>query len=113
MVPNHISECGNQHWAVSSNTDFFLGGYAGVLVQLTQGYEQVRLRLTADQAEDMAAALMRHAAKARAAEPFWMTPVSDAVLATFSPEAVAQYHEVQRLQGEGPAPGAVAGSHST
>lgn len=83
-----------------------------MLVQLTQSYEQVRLRLTADQAEDMAAALMRHAAKARAVEPEWMDPESDEVLVTFSPEAVARYHEVQRLQGEGPAPGAAA-AHAT
>lgn len=57
------------HWGVNSSLDFLPGQSAQVLAQLQAAGEQVRLALTAEQAEDMAAALLAHAAKVRQAKP--------------------------------------------
>ena len=47
MIHNCVNEKGD-HWAANHN------GYGEVLVQLQEGMEQVRLRLTVEQARDMA-----------------------------------------------------------
>jgi hypothetical protein len=54
------------HWAVGSSTFFVPEKQGQVLVQLQEEGEQVRLALSAEQAEDMATELLNHAAKVRA-----------------------------------------------
>lgn len=56
----HPESNSGDHWGVGSNE------YSGlVLVQIQENGEQVRLGLTLEHAEAMAAAIMDHAAKVR------------------------------------------------
>lgn len=73
MVHQHVRDDNSgDHWGVNSTAEFFPGNSAMVLAQLQASGEQVRLALTAEQAEDMAAALLEHAAKARQAKPIYL-----------------------------------------
>ena len=58
------------HWAVGSSTHFLPGQSAQVIVQVQEAGDQARVAMTAEQAEEMAAALVSHAAKVRQAKPF-------------------------------------------
>jgi hypothetical protein len=68
MRHNRINDNGD-HWAVNSSTSFLPGQQAWVIVGLQEKGEQARVNMTAEQAEDMAAALLAHAKKVREAKP--------------------------------------------
>lgn len=85
------------HWAVNSNREYWPGEWAGVLVQLMENLEQVRVRMTPEQAEEMAAALLEHAAKARAAPAMILDFTEDEINA-MPAAAQARVREALRTQ---------------
>lgn len=98
MVHQHVRDDNSgDHWGVSSTSQFFPGKNAVVLAQLQASGEQVRLILTAEQAEDMAAALLAHAAKARQAEPIFLD-WTEAEIAKLGVEAQANYRAALLVQ---------------
>lgn len=102
MRHNHvINNNRGDHWAVGSSGDFLPGEQAWVLVQLQERGEQVRVPMSAEQAEDMAAALLKHAAKVREAQPIILTREE---ILELSPKAQANYREALRAQLTGEKP---------
>lgn len=85
------------HWGVGSSAYFLPGREPKVLAQLQNAGEQVRVAMSADQAEEMAAALLEHAAKVRAAKPVRLD-LSDAEIQALSPSARAFYIEALASQ---------------
>jgi hypothetical protein len=70
-VRHNILEKGEpgDHWSVGASTNFLEGDGAGILVQLQERGNQVRLRLSIAEAEEMVAELLLAVAEARAAKP--------------------------------------------
>lgn len=98
MRHNYLSDDNSgDHWAVNWCPDFFPGQQALVLVQLQKDGEQVRAPLTAEQAEEMSAALLTYAAKARAAEPIHLD-LSEEQISTLSETAQKHYRQAFEIQ---------------
>jgi len=85
------------HWAVGSNGEYWPGEWAGVLVQLMGNFEQVCVRMTPEQAEDMAAALQADAAKARVA-PVMILDFTEVEIQKLDSDAQARCREALRIQ---------------
>jgi len=98
MLHHYLSDDNSgDHWGVGSSTYFLPGREPVVLAQLQSAGEQVRISLTAEQAEEMAAALLEHAAKVRQAKPIRLD-LSEQEIAALTPNARAFYQEALAIQ---------------
>lgn len=98
MLHHYLSnDNSGDHWGVGSSAFFLPGREPKVLAQIQNGGEQVRVALSADQAEEMAAALLEHAALVRKAKPIRLD-LSAAEIAQLTPTARAFYFEALAAQ---------------
>jgi hypothetical protein len=95
MIHQRINDSGD-HWAVSASGAIPSIHAPAVLVQLQEKGEQVRVAMTADQAETMARELLRRADEVRMAEVVMGEPSPIPV-----PEAIATAEAVQQARERG------------
>lgn len=76
MIHNRINDRGD-HFGVSYTAAYLPGTEAKVLVQLQEGFEQVRVGMSPEDAEFMAKELLRFAEKVRSLKPLDLNDIGE------------------------------------